>query len=171
MRSAARTCSRNLATIGSSAAAHEPTQSASVEVSISTPSRAKAVLWRFSGWWSRNLAAKTIARRLGPAKPRGMGCEGAGGSLIASQSRHANFSRTCSTIFQRRGSHSSVLETTSPSLRRRKPPHLPQARRAGALLIHRRGRRDLGFGLFLCLRLFEVLDRQFELLDEKLAAL
>ena len=45
------------------------------------------------------------------------------------------------------------------------------ARRARALLIHRRGRRDLGFGLFLCLCLFEVLDRQFELLDEKLAAL
>jgi hypothetical protein len=30
-------------------------------------------------------------------------------------------------------------------------------------------RRDLGLGLFLGLRLFQILDRQFELLDEKLA--
>jgi len=45
------------------------------------------------------------------------------------------------------------------------------ARRAGALLLHGRRRRDLGFGLFLCLRLFKVLDRQFELIDEKRAAL
>jgi ProQ/FINO family len=29
-----------------------------------------------------------------------IGCDGAGGSVIASQSRHVNFSRTCSTIFQ-----------------------------------------------------------------------
>ena len=39
-------------------------------------------------------------------------------------------------------------------------------RRLGGL-----GRRDLGLGLFLGLRLFQVLDRQFELLDEELAAL
>jgi len=53
-----------------------------------------------------------MASRLGPANPRGIGCDGAGGSVIASQSRQANFSRTRSMIFQRRGSHSSVLDTT-----------------------------------------------------------
>ena len=35
-------------------------------------------------------------------------------------------------IFQRRGSHSSVLDTTSPSLRSRAPPHLPQTHGAGS---------------------------------------
>ena len=109
-----------------------PTQSASVETSISTPSRAKAALCRFSGRWSPNLPTRIMASRLGPAKPRGIGCDGAGGSVIASQSRQANFSRTRSMIFQRRGSHSSVLETTSPSLRSRAPPHLPQAQGAGS---------------------------------------
>ena len=95
-------------------------------------------------------------------------------------------------IFQRRGSHSSVLETTSPSLRSREPPHFPQAQGAGsttrstgrlsgslrgprgarrALRLGGFRRGDLGLGLFLGLRLFQVLDRQFELLDEKLAAL
>ena len=39
-------------------------------------------------------------------------------------------------------------------------------RRLGGL-----GRRDLGLGLFLGLRLLQILDRQFELLDEKLAPL
>src|SRR5664279_4583339 len=75
-----------------------------------------------------------MASRLGPAKPRGIGCEGAGGSVIASQSRQENFSRTCSMIFQRRGSHSSVLVTTSPSLRNRRPPHLPQEQGAGSTM-------------------------------------
>jgi hypothetical protein len=37
-------------------------------------------------------------------------------------------------IFQRRGSHSSVLETTSPSLRSRELPHLPQAQGAGSTI-------------------------------------
>src|SRR5664279_730352 len=75
-----------------------------------------------------------MASRLGPAKPRGIGCEGAGGSVIASQSRQENFSRTCSMIFQRSGSHSSVLVTTSPSLRNRRPPHLPQEQGAGSTM-------------------------------------
>jgi len=43
-------------------------------------------------------------------------------------------------------------------------------RRAGALLLRRSGRRDLGFGLFLALRLFEIFDRQFELFDQEFAA-
>ena len=131
-----------------------------------------------------------MASRLGPAKPRGIGCDGAGGSVIASQSRQVNFSRTCSTIFQRRGSHSSVLDTSSPSLRSLTPPHLPQAQGAGSTTRSTgrlsgslrgprgararfsfvgAGRGDLGLGLFLALRLFEVFDRQFELFDEQLA--
>jgi hypothetical protein len=103
-------------------------------VSSSIPSRAKAALWRFSGRWSANLPTRIMASRLGPAKPRGIGCDGAGGSVIASQSRQANFSRTRSMIFHRRGSHSSVLETTSPSLRSRDPPHLPHAQGAGSTM-------------------------------------
>ena len=59
---------------------------------------------------------------------------GAGGSVIASQSRQENFSRTCSMIFQRRGSHSRVFETTSPSLCSRTLPHLPQAQGAGSTI-------------------------------------
>ena len=101
---------------------------------VSTPSRAKAALWRFSGRWSPNLPTRIMASRLGPAKPRGIGCDGAGGSVTPSQSRQANFSRTRSMIFQRRGSHSSVLDTTSPSLRSRAPPHLPQTHGAGSTM-------------------------------------
>ncbi len=66
----------------------------------------------------------------GPARPRAIGCEGAGGWLIASQRRQLTSSRTCSTTFQRRGSHSSVSVTSSPSLRTG-PPHLGQAQGAG----------------------------------------
>ena len=71
--------------------------------------------WRFNGKWSTNLPTGIMASRLRPAKPRGIGCGGAGGSVIASQSRPANFSRTRSMTFQRRGSHSSVFDTASPS--------------------------------------------------------
>ena len=73
-----------------------------------------------------------MASRLGPAKPRGIACEGAGGSVMASQSRQANFSRTRSMIFQRRGSHSSVRDTASPSLRSRAPPHWSQTQGAAS---------------------------------------
>ena len=37
---------------------------------------------RFSGRWSPNLPTRIMASRLGPAKPRGIGCDGAGGSEI-----------------------------------------------------------------------------------------
>jgi hypothetical protein len=43
------------------------------------------------------------------------------------------------------------------------------ARRARPWRLGGLGRRDLGLGLFLGLRLLKILDRQFELLDEKLA--
>jgi len=133
----------------------------------------------------------TIASRLGPAKPRGIGWEGAGASVIASQSRQENFSRTCSMIFQRRGSHSRVFDTTSPSLCSRALPHLPQAQGAGSTIRStgrlsgngRRGgrglrtlllgglrRSNLGLGIVFRLGLFEILDRKLKLLIEQLAA-
>jgi hypothetical protein len=37
-------------------------------------------------------------------------------------------------IFYRRGSHSSVFDTTSPSLRSRTPPHFPQAHGGGSTI-------------------------------------
>jgi len=111
---------------------------------------------------------------------------------MASQSRQVNFSRTCSTIFQRRGSHSSVFDTSSAELAQSDAAALAagawrglddaldpadsrelarSARRAGAPVLGCAGRGDLGLGLFLGLRLFEVFDRQLELLDEQLATL
>src|SRR4029077_2474775 len=105
----------------------------------------------------RNLLTSTIASRLGPAKPRGIGCDGAGASVIASQSRQENFSRTCSMTFQRRGSHSRVFDTTSPSLRSRLLPHLPHAQGAGSTIrsigrLSGRGRRGgRGFCARFCL--------------------
>ena len=112
--------------------------------------------------------------------------------MIASQSRQENFSRTCSIIFQRRGSHSSVFETTSPSLCSRSLPHLPHAQGMGSTIrstgrLSGRGRRggrgfcvallfscfwrcDLGLGFLLRLGLFKILDGELELLDQQLAA-
>jgi len=50
---------------------------------------------------------------------------------MLSYSRQENFSRTCSTTFQRRGSHSSEEVTTSPPRSRKMPP-------LHGLLLHRR---------------------------------
>jgi hypothetical protein len=133
---------------------------------------------------------RTIASRLGPAKPRGIGCEGAGASVIASQSRQENFSRTRSMIFQRRGSHSRVFETTSPSLCSRALPHLPHAQGAGSTIRStarlsgsgRRGGRGccarfsgavcgaVFFGFLFGLCHFEIFYGKLELLDQQLAA-
>ena len=68
-----------------------------------------------------------MASRLGPTQPRGVTWNGAGGSLIRSQSRHVIFSRTCWMTFHWRGITSSVSVTVSPSLRRRVPPQQAQA--------------------------------------------
>jgi hypothetical protein len=67
---------------------------------------------------------------LGPARPRAIGCEGAGGWLTVSQARQLTFSRTCSTTFHERGTHSRVSVTSSPSFLTG-PPHLGQAQGAG----------------------------------------
>ena len=40
----------------------------------------------------KELEARIVASRLGPARPRAIECEGAGGSVIPSQSRPENFS-------------------------------------------------------------------------------
>jgi hypothetical protein len=86
--------------------------------------------------------------------------------VIASQSRQENFSRTCSIIFQRRGSHSKVFDTTSPSLcSRSRRPRIWCALRLGGLW-----RGDLGLGFLFGLGLFKVLDGELELLDQQLAA-
>src|SRR3954464_9649491 len=87
-------------------------------------------LCRVSGRGCPDFAASTRASRWGPARPRAIGCEGAGGWLTASHERQETFSRTCSTTFHRRGSHSSVSVTSSPSLRTG-PPHLGQAQGGG----------------------------------------
>lgn len=63
-----------------------------------------------------------IAKRLGPAHPRGTAWNGADAWLIFSQSRQENFSRTVSITFHWRGTTSSVRVTSSPSLRRRLEP-------------------------------------------------
>ena len=57
-----------------------------------------------------------MASRFGPAKPRGVTWNGAGGCVIFSQSRHENFSRTVWITFHRRGMTSSVSVMSSPSL-------------------------------------------------------
>jgi hypothetical protein len=43
--------------------------------------------------------AASAARSFGPARPRAIGCDGAGGCVIASQVRQENFSRTCWITF------------------------------------------------------------------------
>src|SRR5208337_4220245 len=82
MRSAANTCVRMASTIGISVAAQAPTQSASVETSSSTPSQAYAVLCRLSGRCRQYLENNTCASSPGPARPRAIGCEGAGGCVM-----------------------------------------------------------------------------------------
>jgi hypothetical protein len=56
-------------------------------------------------------------RSSGPAHPREIGWNGAGGWVIASHLRQVNFSRTCWTTFQRAGTYSNVSVISSPSLR------------------------------------------------------
>jgi hypothetical protein len=47
---------------------------------------------------SRNLLTSTIAGGLGPAKPRGIGWEGVGASVVASQSRRTNHREEIATF-------------------------------------------------------------------------
>jgi hypothetical protein len=116
------------------------------------------------------------------------------GSVIPWQSRQENFSRTCSTTFQRLGSHSSdfgnnlaefaqvhaaafatgARRRINDALARKTVRQRPARRldpRPFAFLILLLGSGDLGRGLFLGLRLLEIGDGKLQLLDELLAAL
>ena len=95
------------------------------------------------------LSKATIAIRLGPAHPRGMTWNGAGGWLIFSQQRQVNFSRTVWITFHWRGMTSSVSVISSPIFTMRSEPQ--QAQLVGASITTRsRGRwsgKDLRTGL------------------------
>src|SRR4029450_13555340 len=58
-----------------------------------------------------------MARRFGPAKPRGVTWNGAGGCVIVSHSRHENLSRTVWITFHRRGDHLQRLGDVLAELR------------------------------------------------------
>ena len=102
------------------------------------PSRAKLSLCRLSGWCWPYLSNRIIASRLGPARPRGIAWNGAGGWVIFSQARQVNFSRTVWITFHCRGTTSSVSVTSSPSLTSLPPQH-GQAEGAG-MTTRSRGR-------------------------------
>ena len=80
-----------------------------------------------------------MARKLGPAQPRGTTWNGAGGWVIVSQSRQANFSRTVWITFHALGITSSVSVISSPSFDSRLPPHAGHEHGA-ARTIRSRGR-------------------------------
>jgi len=83
-----------------------------------------------------------MASGLGPAQPRGVTRNGAGGSLIRSQSQHVIFSRTCWVTFHRRGITSSVSVIVSPSFLRCTLPQHAQA--VGPRYDHALARQVLG---------------------------
>ena len=111
----------------------------------STPSRAKRSRWRFNGWCCPYFSKTIVASRLGPAQPRGVGWNGAGGWLIFSQSRHVNFSRTVWITFHWRGMTSSVSVTSSPILESFCEPQHAQA--SGGVTTTRSRGRCAGNGL------------------------
>src|SRR4029079_16286385 len=93
-----------------------------VETDSSIPSRAYSSLCRLSGWWLAYFSARIIANRLGPADPRAIAWNGAGGWVIVSHDRQLNFSRTCSVTNHFRGMTSSVSVTSSPIFESLLPP-------------------------------------------------
>ena len=130
-----------------------------------------------------------MARRLGPAKPRGSTWNGAGAWLIFSHARQVNFSRTYCSTFHCRGTTSSVSVTSSPSLASRVEPQQVQAvgpgttirsrgrcsgkgLRDGFLRVNERNRRArgrrrlLGGELVLRRRRFELLEFQLHLVEK-----
>src|SRR5208337_1833849 len=70
----------------------------------------------------RYLTNSTSARSCGPARPRAIGWDGEGVSVIFSQTRHVKVSRTWVMTFQCAGTRSSVSVVCSPSLRMRSLP-------------------------------------------------
>jgi hypothetical protein len=93
----------------------------------------------------QELVDRTIASRLGPAKPRGIGWEVAGDSVTATQSRQENLSRTSSMIFQRLGSNSRVFDHLAKLVQPLTAAFSADARRGCEVAIDRqaiwRGRR------------------------------
>jgi hypothetical protein len=85
------------------------------------------------------------ARRFGPAHPRGVAWNGAGGWLIFSQERQVNFSRTVWITFHCRGMISSVSVMSSPIFTMRSDPQHEQA--VGAATTTRSRGRCSGMGL------------------------
>jgi len=83
--------------------------------------------------------------RFGPAKPRGVTWNGAGGWVIVSHWRHENFSRTVWMTFHRRGITSSVSVTFSPSFDSLVEPQ--QGQLSGAAITTRSRGRCSGNGL------------------------
>ena len=80
-----------------------------------------------------------MASRFGPAKPRGVTWNGAGGCVIFSHSRHENFSRTVWITFHCRGITSSVSVMSSPSFDSFAEPQQGQLSGA-AMTMRSRGR-------------------------------
>ena len=121
------TCDAIRSCRGLSATVQAPTWSARVDRLRSTPSRAKRSRWRFNGWCCPYFSKTIVARRFGPAQPRGVGWNGAGGWEIFSQSRQVNFSRTVWITFHWRGMTSSVSVTSSPIFESFREPQHAQA--------------------------------------------
>src|SRR5471030_2963131 len=86
-----------------------------------------------------------MAKRFGPAKPRGVTWNGAGGWVIFSHCRHENFSRTVWITFQDLGMTSSVSVMSSPSFDSLADPQHGQL--CGAAIITRSRGRWSGKGL------------------------
>src|SRR5262244_1743225 len=74
------------------------------------------MLWRLSGRCRVYLQNRMWASSIGPARPRAIGCDGAGVCAMVSQSRQENFSRTCWMTFHDAGTCSSISVTSSPIL-------------------------------------------------------
>jgi len=100
---------------------------------------------RLSGWCCPNFSNRIMASRLGPAKPRGVTWNGAGGCAIVSQLRHENFSRTVWITFHCRGMTSSVSVMSSPSFDSFADPQ--QGQLSGAAMTMRSRGRCSGNGL------------------------
>lgn len=70
------------------------TEVAAEKTATVTAFERKRSAWRLSGWCWPYFSNSSMARKLGPAQPRGTTWKGAGGCVIISQSRQENFSRT-----------------------------------------------------------------------------